>query len=191
MDKEKKLQIMKAAVKRFAKHGLNKTTLDEIARDLRIGKATLYHYFESKSDLYYQTLDWEESLYIEDVKNIFIDKEKPMKERFVDYLKYKENLKEKYKLIYDIILLVLSDDSFENETQFVKSLIEKEEEILKSVLSKTYNGKIAKMDPALPVFFVLQSWGLLFENILYTFTHPGGMINTKEMIFKALENIIT
>ena len=128
---------MRAAVKRFAKHGLNKTTLDEIARDLRIGKATLYHYFDSKLDLYYQTLNWEESLYIEDVKNIFTAEEKTMKERFVDYLKYKEDLKEKYKLVYDTILLVLSDDSFENEINFVKSLMEKEEELLKSVLLKT------------------------------------------------------
>jgi len=51
LDKERKIQIIKAAVKRFTKHGLHKTTLDEVARDLRIGKATIYNYFESKEDL--------------------------------------------------------------------------------------------------------------------------------------------
>ena len=55
-DKDRKIQILKAAVKRFAKHGLNKTTLDEIARDLRIGKATIYNYFESKEELFYETI---------------------------------------------------------------------------------------------------------------------------------------
>ncbi|HED08177.1 MAG TPA: TetR family transcriptional regulator, partial [Ignavibacteria bacterium] len=35
MSKERKSQIIKAAAKRFARHGLNKTTLEEIAGDLR------------------------------------------------------------------------------------------------------------------------------------------------------------
>ncbi len=56
MANERKIQIIKAAAKRFARHGLNKTTLDEVARDIRIGKATIYHYFTSKDDLYFATL---------------------------------------------------------------------------------------------------------------------------------------
>ncbi len=51
MPNDRKIQIIKAAAKRFARHGLNKTTLDEVARDIRIGKATIYHYFTSKDDL--------------------------------------------------------------------------------------------------------------------------------------------
>ena len=43
MANDRKNQIIKAAAKRFARHGLNKTTLDEVARDIRIGKATIYH----------------------------------------------------------------------------------------------------------------------------------------------------
>ena len=34
--------------------GSGKTTLEEIARDIRIGKATIYHYFSSKDELYYE-----------------------------------------------------------------------------------------------------------------------------------------
>ena len=60
MANERKLQIIKAAAKRFARHGLNKTTLDEVARDIRIGKATIYHYFTSKDDLLFlATLKWD------------------------------------------------------------------------------------------------------------------------------------
>ena len=68
--KEKKLQIIKAAAKRFDKHGINKTTLNEIARDLRIGKATLYGYFNSKEDIFFSVLEWEGSQYLEEVKSI-------------------------------------------------------------------------------------------------------------------------
>jgi len=53
MANERKHQIIRAAVKRFARHGHGKTTLEEIARDIRIGKATIYHYFESKDELFF------------------------------------------------------------------------------------------------------------------------------------------
>ena len=56
MEKEKKKQLIRTAAKRFEKHGIKKTTLDEIARDLRITKATIYHYFNSKEDLFHSTL---------------------------------------------------------------------------------------------------------------------------------------
>jgi len=48
MANKRKQQIIQTAVKLFARHGLGKTTLDEIVRDIRIDKATIYHYFESK-----------------------------------------------------------------------------------------------------------------------------------------------
>ena len=71
MANERKIQIIKAAAKRFARHGLNKTTLDEVARDIRIGKATIYHYFQSKDDLFYEALKWEIDIFLISVKNNF------------------------------------------------------------------------------------------------------------------------
>lgn len=41
MEKEKKILIIKTAIKRFIRHGKHKTTLDEIARDLRMSKSSL------------------------------------------------------------------------------------------------------------------------------------------------------
>ena len=70
MANDRKNQIIRAAAKRFARHGLNKTTLDEVARDIRIGKATIYHYFTSKDDLYFATLKWECENFIDQVKII-------------------------------------------------------------------------------------------------------------------------
>lgn len=71
MANDRKNQIIKAAAKRFARHGLNKTTLDEVARDIRIGKATIYHYFKSKDELYIETLRWESKLFLEQVSLTF------------------------------------------------------------------------------------------------------------------------
>ena len=71
MANKRKQQIIHAAVKLFVQHRPGKTTLDEIARDIRIGKATIYHYFESKDELFFASLKWEADQFIENIKAIF------------------------------------------------------------------------------------------------------------------------
>ena len=101
MEKERKQNILKAAEKRFSRHGLNKTTLNEIARDLRIGKATIYHYFETKEELFYKTIEWEIDLYLEELKPIFSNMQITLKEQLVEYFNLKLSAFAKYKLIYE------------------------------------------------------------------------------------------
>lgn len=192
MNIDKKTLILKAAAKRFARHGVNKTTLYEIARDLRIGKATLYHYFNSKLDIYHEVLEWEKSLYIKDIKAILDNNETSLVERFIEYFNLKEALDEKYKLLYDTILLLLIENNQEFEMKFLKSVVEGEEKIIKLVLTKIYNKRKTIMEPALPLFLVLQSWGLLFEKKLYSnsLTGTSNKLNTNEMLYKTLEKIL-
>ena len=54
---EKKRIITKVAQKIFSKYGLIKTTVDEIAKAARMGKASLYHYFKSKEDIFKEVVD--------------------------------------------------------------------------------------------------------------------------------------
>ena len=135
MEKNRKLQIIQAAVKRFTKHGINKTTLDEIARDLRIGKATIYHYFQSKEELYYATIELRTEEYLEEIRSIFNNGEIPIEDRFIDYFIYKNSLGEKYQLIYELVLLLLKDYNFEPELNALKNLLDKEKELIKDVLN--------------------------------------------------------
>lgn len=44
----KKQQIVKAALKRFAHFGIGKTTMNEIAEDSSVSKANIYYYFPDK-----------------------------------------------------------------------------------------------------------------------------------------------
>ncbi len=55
--KQTKELILKTAKKLFAKKGLTDTTMDDVAKEARIGKGTIYHYFESKEQMYCQILD--------------------------------------------------------------------------------------------------------------------------------------
>jgi AcrR family transcriptional regulator len=47
----------------FARFGLHKTTIDEIAKALRMGKSSLYYYFTNKEDLFKAVIDQELDLF--------------------------------------------------------------------------------------------------------------------------------
>lgn len=50
MDKRKE-EIVDVALRRFCHYGFNKTTMNEIAEDMKITKANLYYYYQDKSAL--------------------------------------------------------------------------------------------------------------------------------------------
>lgn len=52
-------QIVQAARQVFARYGFKKTALDDIARESRKGKSTIYYYFKSKDDIFKAVIDAE------------------------------------------------------------------------------------------------------------------------------------
>lgn len=190
MANEKRIQIIKAADKRFAKHGLNKTTLDEIARDLRIGKATLYHYFKSKEDLFYQTISWEVEQYINIISLTLTNNEQPINLRLLDYISYKENLNQHSKLLYDMLIKVIEGYSLEEENKILNNLFHAEENILKSVLTDFYSSRVVSVTPVLPTYILMLSWGMVFGNRLNKTAFQERVVNYKELIMKSIEIIL-
>lgn len=131
---DKKLEIVTAAGKRFIKHGLYKTTMDEIARDVRIGKSTVYHYFASKEELFYYTVEKERERYSAAVKAVFEAPEAESAQKWADYLRIKASLPKDYRLLYNVIILCLSGQSntieddlmlkfFGEEMKFLSTLV--------------------------------------------------------------------
>lgn len=59
MKEEKRDIIMQAALERFVRYGYHKTTVDEIARQARVGKGTIYFYFKNKEDIMQTLVDRE------------------------------------------------------------------------------------------------------------------------------------
>ena len=59
---DKKEQILKVAGNIFAKFGLKKTTMDEIAKLARMGKSTLYYYFKSKESMFSEVINKESQI---------------------------------------------------------------------------------------------------------------------------------
>jgi AcrR family transcriptional regulator len=152
----RKQQIIKAAQKRFVRHGLAKTTLDEIARDLRLGKATIYHYFESKEEIFYSVLNSEIEKYIDEIKLISQDSESSVTGKLAKYLEVKLKIQENYFLIYELIMIMIKEEPLEKEKEIFDSLVFSEQNIIAEILKS-----IATKNKSLPDFIVLSSWGLL------------------------------
>lgn len=191
MAKERKEEIIRAASKRFSRHGFNKTTLEEIARDVRIGKPTIYHYFSSKDELFYSSVIFQSTQLIEDIKAIFNNQDLPVGARLLEYFAYKETINHRYKLLYDLMLSLFDDDSLEKEKEILQKLIQEETEVVGLILNSIYTGRIESMNVSLPYFVVHLSWGLLFSNIIKEFSPEGKQVNMKELLFKSLESILS
>ncbi|MCX6151770.1 MAG: TetR/AcrR family transcriptional regulator [Ignavibacteriales bacterium] len=152
-------QILKTAQKRFARHGLTKTTIEEIARDLRIGKATVYHYFLSKEAIFYDVITGEIDKLIEDLReNLFKDGIE-LPERIFNYFRVKENISEKYPLIFELINHFFKDQALEKDIEIQKSLFQKESDLILDFLKSSFNKKTTNISIA--TFLVYQSWGLV------------------------------
>ncbi|SEW10123.1 transcriptional regulator, TetR family [Chitinophaga sp. YR573] len=54
---EMREKILEATLKRFTHYGASKTTMNEIADDLRCSKASLYYYFPDKKGLHFAVLE--------------------------------------------------------------------------------------------------------------------------------------
>ena len=187
MEKERKQQILKAAEKRFARHGLNKTTLEEIARDLRIGKTTIYHYFSSKEELFYAAIKWESDLVLEELAKIFSSEVSSINEKLSLYFEFKEGLDKKYSLIYEVLLKLFYNNEHEKESEPIVYLIKKEEELIKNSILKP--NKIE--NDSLALFIVQQSWGWLFSNKIASISNTEIEILTKEIFIKSIQNMLS
>jgi TetR/AcrR family transcriptional repressor of mexJK operon len=67
---EKEKAILNAARKRFAHYGFSKVTMDEIAGDIEMGKASLYYYFPAKEDLFKAVIIEEQNEFIKEIERM-------------------------------------------------------------------------------------------------------------------------
>ena len=52
---DRRTQIMNAVEKLFTSRRLHEVTLDDVAREAKVGKGTIYRYFKDKNDLFFRT----------------------------------------------------------------------------------------------------------------------------------------
>ncbi len=155
-DNSRKTQIIKAAQKRFTRHGLNKTTIEEIARDLRMGKASLYHYFKSKEEIFYEVSKLEVERFKNELKTLIDEESYDLTQKQFAYLKLKESINEKYPILFELISQIVNDHAFEKEILFFNKLISDESKWIQPLFNE---GSIKSQDIQLKLLFVARiSW---------------------------------
>ncbi len=74
LSSEKQTLILDAARKRFAYYGFSKVTMDEIASDVGMGKASLYYYFPTKEGLFQEVVRQEKEQFLNNVRTMISGK---------------------------------------------------------------------------------------------------------------------
>ncbi len=93
-DNPKKQIITQVAQIIFSKNGLLKTTVDEIAKAARMGKASLYHYFQSKEEIFKEVIEQENRFLKEKIREAVNREKTPQKKMKIYILKKMEYLNE-------------------------------------------------------------------------------------------------
>ena len=75
--REKKELIIESARELFARFGIKKTTMDEIAEKCFMSKATLYYYFENKEDVFKSVINKELEIFKSKVQKTLSKKASP------------------------------------------------------------------------------------------------------------------
>jgi TetR/AcrR family transcriptional regulator len=70
LSSEKQALILDAARKRFAYYGFSKVTMDEIAGDVGLGKASLYYYFPTKENLFEEVIKQEKNQFLAETQSM-------------------------------------------------------------------------------------------------------------------------
>lgn len=99
---QKKQSILEVAQKIFSRFGFNKTTMDEIAKAARMGKATLYHYFRDKEQLFYEVVRNEAKTMQDAIANAIQDITDP-KERLRVYMTVRIECLNKFAIAYSAL----------------------------------------------------------------------------------------
>jgi AcrR family transcriptional regulator len=98
-------RIVQSAIECFSKYGFDRSRMDDIAKTADLSKGTLYLYFKSKEDLFYDICENNLKMIKEQLSQIFATKKEDLvsdAERFYENLQRIEN-KGSEKVFFEIV----------------------------------------------------------------------------------------
>ena len=97
--KLRKQSILEGALKVFKTHGIEKTTMDEIALESGFGKATLYYYFASKDEVFIAIMEDGWKKLWEGIESKIVEELGPRK-KFMGIIKTMANIVRNNRILY-------------------------------------------------------------------------------------------
>ncbi|RLB98185.1 MAG: hypothetical protein DRH90_22265 [Deltaproteobacteria bacterium] len=134
MKQDKIESILNTAKKMFARYGLRKTSIEEMARVARVAKATIYNYFGNKDQVYLEVLRREKNEIVDKISTL-VEREASAMDKLVTFVKAKFSV-----MRQAVNILNLDREGIENLLPSAESirneLFESEVSIIHSILRK-------------------------------------------------------
>lgn len=137
-------KILEAALKRFMHYGASKTTMNEIADDLRVSKASLYYYFSDKKALHNAVLMKIGETFFQE-QEAEADKDISSEQIFNNIIAIKKQFVERFSRLE---LFKILNDKSEEIQQIIRSVNEREAIMLTKIIEKgVASGEFDVEDP--------------------------------------------
>lgn len=164
--------VIEAATKLFESKGYFMTTMDEIAEEANISKATIYKLFPSKEELFIKVA---ESLHEELISRLHFQSEGGFPEVFTFMINsFLETLYERAGLIRMVVFESFQAPLFVKEKSKLLQMIRKNRErymgVLQNVLKKGVEEGYVKFPPEVFAKFLLAVFKGIFAEVI--FQHP-------------------
>ena len=135
--------IVSAATEVFSRYGFKKTSMEDIARALRMGKSSIYYYCKGKEEIFQAVVDREAKLLRVKVKEI-LESGLPVTEKLRSYVKMRMDL---IKQLSNYMEILKNDDlmNLELTEKFRKKYDDEEITIVKQMLEEGINRNELKV----------------------------------------------
>lgn len=157
----RKQSILDGALKVFKTHGIEKTTMDEIAVESGFGKATLYYYFGSKDEVFIAIMEDGWKNLWKGIENLIIKEISPRK-KFMGIIKKMAEIVRENRNLYGF-LFTAPNHIHDESKQVWKTYQERLYGILKSIIEEGIARKeFINLNPGM----LMKAIGGLFHGLL-------------------------
>ncbi len=157
----RKKSILDGALKVFKAHGIEKTTMDEIAIESGFGKATLYYYFASKDEVFIAIMEEGWKQLWEGIESKIVEELSPRK-KFMGIIKTMADIVKNNKILYGFLFTAPNHIQDESK-QIWKTYQERLYAILKSIIEEGIKKKeFINLNPGM----LMKAIGGLFHGLL-------------------------
>jgi len=152
---DRRQQILDAAARSFSIYGYKATTMDQVAKDAKVGKGTIYTFFADKEELFKDILN-EFILQMKQVAEAVMDDQLPFFENLHNVLLNMVNFRESHRLMIQL--------THEVKDMGTRAAIEAQREVESAIIgfirrkieTAIERGQIRECDPEITAFVMLR-----------------------------------
>jgi AcrR family transcriptional regulator len=186
---DKKNQIVNAAENLFHRYGYSKTSMEDIAREAVLGKGTIYYYFESKEDIFFEVVKLH-AIEFYSILSRELAKGKDFTEKFTSALRLPIKLVYENAPILMDALMSLPNSYMQKMYSFREANRQKMIDLLSEVINYGIsNGEVTQAIPVEILVNIIFDWFLLGDSNLIV-QNPTEFIKKAEADYEWIVQIM-